>query len=155
MKKLFITLSAVIMALSLNATDLWTGSKHVSWTDGGIDLNANDLQDVQPGNMIKVHYTSASTNLEFKVMKTGAFYNMPGSRIGEWIEGDGAFEQFLTATAVEAIKEYGLQIIGGDFICTKVELLDGKAGNLKDGFYFWTGYRWIENDKTYEYYYRA
>ena len=153
MKKISLIALFAALVMSVNAEDLWTGSKHISWEEGGVELTPENLANVKAGNILKVHYTGASTDLEFKVMKAGAFYNMPGTRMFEWISDNGAFEQFLTPTAVEAIKAYGLQIIGGNFTCTKVELLDGKVDDLKEGYTFWTGFRWIENDKTYEFYY--
>ena len=144
MKKTLLTLCAIVMALGMNATDLWTGEKHVSWEDGGIDLAAEKFADVKAGNLLKVHYSAAKTNIELKVMEV--WHALPGARFEAWIEGKGAYEQFLTATAAAEIKEHGLQVIGGDITVTKIELLDGK-NEQKEGA-IWTGYFWMDDWST-------
>ena len=144
MKKTLLSLCAIIMALGMNAADLWTGEKHISWDDGGIDLQAAQFADALPGNLLKVHYSAAQTNIELKVM--GVWHALPGARFEAWIEGAGCYEQYLTATAVAEIKAHGLQVIGGDITATKIELLDGKA-EVKDGA-VWTGYFWMDSWST-------
>jgi len=148
MKKLFITLSAVIMALSLNATEIWTGSKHVSWDDGGIDIAANLFNDAVAGQKIVVTYSDATDGIEFKLLEV--WNHLPGSREAAWISGNGTYVQFLTQAAVDSLKAHGLQVIGANFNCTKVELLDGKT--LKEGITVWTGYFWADSWSTLELY---
>ena len=104
MKKTLLSLCAIIMALGMNATDLWTGEKHISWDDGGIDLQAAQFADALPGNLLKVHYSAAHTNIELKVMEVEHWHALPGARFEAWIEGAGCYEQYLTATAVAEIK---------------------------------------------------
>ena len=149
-----ITLVALFAALvmSVNATDIWTGSKHVSWSDGGLQIAADQFATAQPGNLIKVHFTDATDGIEFKVMNQ-FFDHLAGSREAAWIDGNGAFEQFLTQTAVDSLKAYGLEIIGANFTCTKVELLESKT--LKDGFTVWTGFFWADDWTTLELYYNG
>ena len=144
MKKISLIALFAALVMSVNAADLWTGEKHVSWDDGGIDLAAEKLADAKAGNLLKVHYSAAKTNIELKVMEV--WHALPGARFEAWIEGAGVYEQFLTATAAAEIKEHGLQVIGGDITVTKIELLDGKA-ELKEGA-IWTGYFWMDNWST-------
>ena len=132
MKKLFITLSAVIMALSLNATDLWTGSQHVKWTTP-LNLEADTFSNATAGQKLVVTFENASDGIEFK--SNGK--NIVGSRREAWISGDGTYELYLTEFALEAIQNNGLEIVGANFVATKVELLDGKT--LKEGKTLWTG----------------
>ena len=138
------------MSIAASATDIWTGSKHVSWDDGGLQIAADQFAAAQPGNLIKVHFTGATDGIEFKVMNPGRFDHLAGSREAAWISGDGAFEQFLTQTAVDSLKAYGLEIIGANFTCTKVELLESKTP--KDGYTVWTGFFWADNWTTLELY---
>ena len=152
MKKISLVALFAALVMSVNATDIWTGSKHVSWSDGGLQFAANQFAAAQPGNLIKVHFTGASDCIEFKVMNAN-FDHLAGSREAAWISGDGAFEQFLTQTAVDSLKAYGLEIIGGNFTCTKVELLDGKT--LKEGFTVWTGFFWADEWTTLELYWNG
>ena len=152
MKKISLVALFVALVMSVNATDIWTGSKHVSWADGGLQIAADQFAAAQPGNLIKVHFTGATDGIEFKVMNTH-FDHLAGSREAAWISGDGAFEQFLTPTAVDNLKAYGLEIIGANFTCTKVELLESKT--LKEGFTVWTGFFWADEWSTLELYWNG
>ena len=130
MKKISLLAFFAALVMTANATDLWTGSKHVSWSDGGVQIASSAFTDAQAGQKIVVHFTGATDGIEFKVMNAH-FDHLAGSREAAWISGDDTFEQFLTANAVDSLKEYGLELIGANFTCTKVELLDGKT--LKGG----------------------
>ena len=152
MKKISLVALFAALVMSVNATDIWTGSKHVSWADGGLQIAADQFAAAQPGNLIKVHFTGATDGIEFKVMNTH-FDHLAGSREAAWISGDGAFEQFLTPTAVDSLKAYGLEIIGANFTCTKVELLESKT--LKEGFTVWTGFFLADEWSTLELYWNG
>ena len=152
MKKISLIALFAALVMSVNATDIWTGSKHVSWADGGLQIAADQFAAAQPGNLIKVHFTGASDGIEFKVMNEH-FDHLAGSREAAWISGDGAFEQFLTQTAVDSLKAYGLEIIGANFTCTQVELLESKT--LKEGFTVWTGFFWADSWSTLELYWNG
>lgn len=150
-----ISLIALFAALVLNvqADDLWTGSKHVSWEDGGIQIPAASFAEAQPGQKIIVNFNGASDGIEFKVMNAH-FDHLAGSREAAWISGEGAFEQFLTQTAVDSLKAYGLEIIGANFNCTQVALESGKDA-LKEGFTVWTGFFWADEWTTLELYWNG
>ena len=152
MKKISLIALFAALVMSVNATDIWTGSKHVSWSDGGLQIAADQFAAAQPGNLIKVHFSGATDGIEFKVMNEH-FDHLAGSREAAWINGDGAFEQFLTQTAVDSLKAYGLEIIGANFTCTQVELLESKT--LKEGFTVWTGFFWADEWTTLELYYNG
>ena len=149
MKKLSLLALFAAIVMSVNATDLWTGSKHVSWSDGGLQIAASDFAAAQAGQKIVVHFTGASDGIEFKVMNEN-FDHLAGSREAAWINGDGTYEQFLTAAAVEGLKAHGLEIIGANFTVSQVELLDGKE--LKEGITVWTGFFWADDWNTLELY---
>jgi hypothetical protein len=151
MKKISLVALFAALVMSVNATDIWTGSKHVSWGNG-LQIAADQFAAAQPGNLIKVHFTGATDGIEFKVMNEH-FDHLAGSREAAWINGDGAFEQFLTPTAVDSLKAYGLEIIGANFTCTKVELLESKT--LKEGFTVWTGFFWADEWTTLELYWNG
>ena len=152
MKKISLIALFAALVMSVNATDIWTGSKHVSWSEGGLQIAADQFAAAQPGNLIKVHFTGATDGIEFKVMNQ-FFDHLAGSREAAWIDGNGAFEQFLTQTAVDSLKAYGLEIIGANFTCTKVELLESKT--LKEGFTVWTGFFWADEWTTLELYWNG
>ena len=152
MRKISLVALFAALVMSVNATDIWTGSKHVSWSEGGLQIAADQFAAAQPGNLIKVHFTGATDGIEFKVMNQ-FFDHLAGSREAAWIDGNGAFEQFLTQTAVDSLKAYGLEIIGANFTCTKVELLESKT--LKEGFTVWTGFFWADEWTTLELYWNG
>lgn len=152
MKKFSLLALFAAMVMSVNATDLWTGSKHVSWTDGGLQIAAAQFADATPGQKMVLHYTDATDGVEFKVMNEH-FDHLAGSRESMWISGDGVVEQFLTQAAVDSLQLYGLELIGANFTATQVELLDGKA--LKEGITVWTGFFWADDWKTLELYYNG
>ncbi len=143
-----IALLAALVAVNVNATDLVTETTHVTWTTP-LHIEAAQFANAQPGQKIVVTYTGASDGIEFKVMNP-SFDHLAGSREAAWINGDYTFEQFLTASAVDSLKAYGLEIIGANFTCTKVELLDGRV--LKDGITVWAGFFWADDWKTLELY---
>ena len=149
MKKIFLFVAAVAMSIAASATDIWTGSKHVCWADGGIQIAATQFANATAGQKIVVTYSDATDGIEFKVMNAH-FDHLAGSREAAWINGNNTFEQFLTQTAVDSLKQYGLEIIGANFTCSKVELNDGKT--LKDGITVWTGFFWADEWSTLELY---
>ena len=149
MKKISLLALFAALVMSVNATDIWTGSKHVSWLDGGIQIAATQFANATAGQKIVVTYSDATDGIEFKVMNAH-FDHLAGSREAAWINGNGTFEQFLTQTAVDSLKAHGLEIIGANFTCSKVELNDGKT--LKDGITVWTGFFWADEWSTLELY---
>ena len=149
MKKISLVALFAALVMSVNATDIWTGSKHVCWADGGVQIAADQFAAAQPGQKIVLHFSDATDGVEFKVMNEH-FDHLAGSREAAWINGNGTFEQFLTQAAVDSLKLYGLEIIGANFNCTQVELLDGKV--LKDGITVWTGFFWADAWTTLELY---
>ena len=149
MKKISLLAFFAALVMTANATDLWTGSKHVSWTDGGVQIAAASFSSAQAGQKLVVTYTGATDGIEFKVMNAN-FDHLAGSREAAWINGNGSFEQFLTANAVDSLKAYGLEVRGANFTCTKVELLDGKT--VKGGISVWTGFFWADEWSTLELY---
>ena len=150
MKKISLIALFAALVMTANATDIWTGTKHVSWSDGGVQIAADQFTAAQPGQKIVVSFNGASDGIEFKVMNQ-FFDHLAGSREAAWISGDGAFEQFLTPAAVDSLKAYGLEIIGANFNCTNVALVDGKA-ELKEGYTVWTGFFWADEWSTLELY---
>ena len=152
MKKISLVALFAALVMSVNATDIWTGSKHVSWAEGGVQIAADQFAAAQPGNLIKVHFTGASDCIEFKV-RNANFDHLAGSREQAGISDDGTFEQFLTQSAVDSLKAHGLELIGANFTCTKVELLESKT--LKEGFTVWTGFFWADSWSTLELYWNG
>ena len=153
MKKISLIALFAALVLNVQADDLWTGSKQVCWADGGIQIPAASFTEAQPGQKIIVYFTGASDGIEFKVMNAN-FDHLAGSREAAWISGDGTFEQFLTQTAVDSLKAYGLEIIGANFNCTQVALESGKDA-LKNGFTVWTGFFWADDWTTLELYWNG
>lgn len=147
MKKSFITLCAIIMALSMNATDIWTSSQAITFqTPLNLDKEQykEQFNELQAGQILKVSYEDARDGIELKV--PDLWHHLSGSRRDNaWISGTGTYETYLTPAGVADVREHGLQIVGEHFTCTKVEVIDGKAlSDIKEGT-AWTGFRWMDN----------
>ena len=133
-----VALFAALVAVNVNATDLWTGSRYVTWGQG-LQIEASLFAGAKPGNALKVFYTNASDGIEFKANDV----NIAGSRMNAWISGEGAYELYLTPGAIDAIKAHGLEIVGANFTVTKVELneVEGREGMTT----MWRGLYWVDN----------
>ena len=161
MKKIsLIALFAALVAVNVHATDLVTETTHVTWTTP-LHIEAAQFANAQPGQKIVIDYTDAKemvdaenkgSVVEFKVINAH-FDHLAGSREALRLWDNGTLEHFLTPSAVDSLKAYGLEIVGNDFTITKVALEDGKT--LKDGFTVWTGYFWADSWSTLELYYNG
>ena len=130
-------LFALAFLFNAKATEIWTGSHAVTW-GSALNLDATTFADAQPGNALKVFYTNASDGIELKANGV----NIAGSRKNAWINGEGAYELYLTPGAIDAIKAHGLEIVGANFTVTKVELneVEGREGMTT----MWRGLYWAD-----------
>lgn len=130
-------LFALAFLFNAKATEIWTGSHAVTWATA-LNLNAATFAGAQPGNALKVFFTEASEGIELKANGV----NIAGSRKNAWINGEGAYELYLTPGAVDAIKAHGLEIVGAHFKVTKVELneVEGREGMTT----MWRGLYWAD-----------
>lgn len=140
-------LFALAFLFNAKATDLFTGDHAVTW-DTPLNLEAAKFAEAKAGDKIVVTYTNASDGMELKVIDV--WQHIAGS-CPLWISGDGSKELFLTPKAVADIQAHGLQIIGNNFHCTSVDLVDGKA-ELQNETTIWTGYFWADEWSTMELY---
>lgn len=147
MKKFFTLAAAVAAVLSLNATNLWNETKHVNW-ENTLMIDASAFADAQEGNKLVITFAEDGANDVVEFKSNGQ--KLPGSRftpLYDWME---THEYFLTQDAVDMLKQYGLELCGGGFDMTSLDLEDGKAGNLKEGKTIWTGYFWVDSWSTLE-----
>ena len=140
-------LFALAFLFNAKATNLFTGDHAVTW-DTPLNLEAAKFAEAKAGDKIVIAYTSASDGMELKVIDV--WQHIAGS-CPLWISGDGSKELFLTPKAVADIQAHGLQIIGANFHCSSVDLVDGKA-ELKNETTIWTGYFWADEWSTMELY---
>jgi hypothetical protein len=140
-------LFALAFLFNAKATNLFTGDHAVTW-DTPLNLEAAKFAEAKAGDKIVVAYTGASDGMELKVIDV--WQHIAGS-CPLWISGDGSKELFLTPKAVADIQAHGLQIIGANFHCTSVDLVDGKA-ELQNETTIWTGYFWADEWSTMELY---
>lgn len=142
-----VMLFALAFLLNANATNLFTGDHAVTW-DTPLNLEAAKFAEAKAGDKIVVAYTNASDGMELKVIDV--WQHIAGSCV-KGISDNGSLEQFLTPKSVADIQAHGLQIIGNNFHCTSVDLVDGKAA-LKEETTIWTGYFWANEWNTMELY---
>lgn len=127
---------------------LWKGNQHVDYGESSvIALDKTLFATATAGQKLIVKYTTdAEKEIELKV-KNEHFDHLAGSREQAKLNGNGRFEHFLTPSAVDSLKAYGLEIGGNGFNALRVELEDGKA-SLPEGVNVWTGYFWADNWNT-------
>ena len=140
-------LFALAFLFNAKATNLFTGDHAVAWGTP-LNLEAAKFAEAKAGDKIVVAYTNASDGMELKVIDV--WQHIAGS-CPLWISDDGSKELFLTPKAVADIQAHGLQIIGANFHCTSVDLVDGKA-ELQNETTIWTGYFWADSWNTMELY---
>lgn len=142
-----VMLFALVFLLNAKATNLFTGDHAVTW-DTPLNLEAAKFAEAKAGDKIVVAYTGATDGMELKVIDV--WQHIAGSCV-KGISDNGSLEQFLTPKSVADIQAHGLQIIGNNFHCTSVDLVDGKAA-LKEETTIWTGYFWASEWSTMELY---
>ena len=140
-------LFALAFLFNANATNLFTGDHAVTW-ETPLNLEAAKFAEAKAGDKIVVTYTNAFDGMELKVIDV--WQHIAGSCV-KGISDGGSLEQFLTPKAVADIQAHGLQIIGNNFHCASVDLVDGKAA-LKEETTIWTGYFWASEWNTMELY---
>lgn len=145
MKKFFFLAAAALMGIAANAADIWTGSQYVTWGQG-LQISSDKFANAKVGNELVVTFTDASDGIELKVMNAN-FDHLAGSRCAAWINGNGSHTVVLTY--VDALKQYGLEIIGAHLTVTKVELNEGSE--LAEGT-IWKGFFWMDEWSTLELY---
>ncbi len=140
-------LFALAFLFNAKATNLFTGDHAVTWGTP-LNLEAEKFAEAKAGDKLVVAYTNASDGMELKVIDV--WQHIAGSCV-KGISDAGSLEQFLTPKAVADIQAHGLQIIGENFHCTSVDLVDGKA-ELQNETTIWTGYFWADSWSAMELY---
>ena len=140
-------LFALAFLFNAKATNLFTGDHAVTWGTP-LNLEAEKFAEAKAGDKLVVAYTNASDGMELKVIDV--WQHIAGSCV-KGISDAGSLEQFLTPKAVADIQAHGLQIIGNNFHCTSVDLVDGKA-ELQNETTIWTGYFWADSWSAMELY---
>ena len=150
MKKYFFMLATALMSSAMvTAETIWTPAEGqtdtvVTW-EKTFTISKEYFASCQQGNLLKLSLNNATDVIELK--SNGQ--KLPGSRFSKIAEA-GSYECFLTQAMLDTCKLYGMELCGASFGIKKIEILDGKAGNMKTGETIWTGYFWVENWKTLE-----
>ena len=116
----------------------------VTW-EKTFTISKQSFATCQQGNLLKLTLNNATDVIELK--SNGQ--KLPGSRFSNIAEA-GSYECFLTQAMLDTCKLYGMELCGASFGIKQIEILDGKAGNMKTGETIWTGYFWVDNWKTLE-----
>ena len=133
----------------VTAETIWTPAEGqtdtvVTW-EKTFTISKEYFASCQQGNLLKLTLNNATDVIELK--SNGQ--TLPGSRFSN-IAGAESYECFMTQAMLDTCKLYGMELCGASFGITKIEILDGKAGNMKTGETIWTGYFWVDNWKTLE-----
>ncbi len=156
MKKLFtvcmLALGMVFMSMNAHADVLWENAEgqHFDW-GSTLSIDASAFASVEAGMKIVLTFVEdqAADVVEYK--SNGQ--KLPGSRstsLFDWMSTD---VYFLTPDAAAMLREYGLELCGGNLNLTKVELLEGKAlkdADIEGAKTIWTGFFWVDSWSTLE-----
>ena len=150
MKKVFLMLATALMSCAMvTAETIWTPAEGqtdtvVTW-EKTFTISKEYFASRQQGNLLKLTLNNATDVIELK--SNGQ--KLPGSRFCN-IDKAESYECFMTQAMLDTCKLYGMQLCGKSFGIKMIEILDGKAGNMKTGETIWTGYFWIDNYTTLE-----
>ncbi|MGM9809826.1 MAG: hypothetical protein ACI30J_03030 [Paludibacteraceae bacterium] len=150
MKKVFLMLATALMSCAMvTAETIWTPAEGqtdtvVTWAKT-FTISKEYFASCQQGNLLKLTLNNATDVIELK--SNGQ--KLPGSRFSNIAEAE-SYECFMTQAMLDTCKLYGMELCGASFGITKIEILDGKAGNMKMGETIWTGYFWVDNWNTLE-----
>ena len=150
MKKYFFMLATALMSSAMvTAEIIWSPAEGqtdtvVTW-EKTFTISKQSFATCQQGNLLKLSLNNATDVIELK--SNGQ--KLPGSRFSNIAEA-GSYECFLTQAMLDTCKLYGMELCGASFGIKQIEILDGKAGNMKTGETIWTGYFWVDNWKTLE-----
>ena len=150
MKKVFFMLATALMSSAMvTAEIIWSPAEGqtdtvVTW-EKTFTISKQSFATCQQGNLLKLTLNNATDVIELK--SNGQ--KLPGSRFSK-IAGAESYECYLTPAMLDTCKLYGMELCGASFGIKQIEILDGKAGNMKTGETIWTGYFWVDNWKTLE-----
>lgn len=150
MKKVFFMLATALMSSAMvTAEIIWSPAEGqtdtvVTW-EKIFTISKQSFATCQQGNLLKLTLNNATDVIELK--SNGQ--KLPGSRFSK-IAGAESYECFLTQAMLDTCKLYGMELCGASFGIKQIEILDGKAGNMKTGETIWTGYFWVDNWNTLE-----
>ena len=150
MKKYFFMLATALMSSAMvTAEIIWSPAEGqtdtvVTWAKT-FTIPQQSFAKCQQGNLLKLTLNNATDVIELK--SNGQ--KLPGSRFSN-IAGEASYECFLTQAMLDTCKLYGMELCGASFGIKQIEILDGKAGNMKTGETIWTGYFWVDDWKTLE-----
>ena len=150
MKKVFFMLATALMSSAMvTAEIIWSPAEGqtdtvVTW-EKTFTISKQSFATCQQGNLLKLTLNNATDVIELK--SNGQ--KLPGSRFSN-IAGAKSYECYLTQAMLDTCKLYGMELCGASFGIKQIEILDGKAGNMKTGETIWTGYFWVDNWKTLE-----
>ena len=150
MKKVFFMLATALMSSAMvTAEIIWSPAEGqtdtvVTW-EKTFTISKQSFATCQQGNLLKLTLNNATDVIELK--SNGQ--KLPGSRFSK-IAGAESYECFLTQAMLDTCKLYGMELCGASFGIKQIEILDGKAGNMKTGETIWTGYFWVDDWKTLE-----
>ena len=150
MKKVFFMLATALMSSAMvTAEIIWSPAEGqtdtvVTW-EKIFTISKQSFATCQQGNLLKLTLNNATDVIELK--SNGQ--KLPGSRFSN-IAGAKSYECYLTQAMLDTCKLYGMELCGKSFGIKQIEILDGKAGNMKTGETIWTGYFWVDNWNTLE-----
>lgn len=146
MKKSILFAAALVASLTINATEIWSGSAN-SFT-----IAAANFTSAVAGNQLDVVFTEGTGDKEILFFADGKM--LPGTRFNYNPREDNGtmhYDLYMTQALLDIAKVKGIDVVARGVTITKVDLLDGKASYLNnEGDVIWTGYHWMDTWSTLE-----
>lgn len=155
---LSILLALPMWVLADDCTNIYTGEKALSYTQGqDLYIGKSTFASAVPGNKIVLKSGSLTGEGVHKVYfgEYDPNRHLPGSDYRTISSFPCEF--FITEDMISMIttEDKDFRVYGEGVTLTEIELCTGKAGNLHFGKTIWTGYFWIDNGTTLELYHEA
>ena len=146
MKKILLSLAALCCAVTISATDLWTGDHEVTWGTT-LYIAAAKFADTQVGDQLKLTFRANGEFGDVIELKSDG-KKLPGTCFRSFGTGDTNHEVFVTEAMLAQLKATGLEVCGNLFNATKVEV--NNVGFEMPAGAIWAGWFWCDDWKTME-----
>ena len=146
MKKFLLSLAALCCAVTINATDLWTGNHTVTW-ETPLFIEASNFADTNVGDQLTLNFVANGEFGDVIELKSNG-KKLPGTCYHPFYLDHTKYEVYVTEAMLAQLKANGLEICGNLFNATKVEV-NSVGFNMPAGA-IWAGFFWCDNWKTME-----
>lgn len=104
---------------------VWHGEAEIGWNEN-ISVAASKFENAKVGDQIIVKFNSISSGNQ--MMLYSRWVQIPGSRKGNFVEGESEFVTNITTAGLAVLKTGGMFVGGSGVTVTDILLVEGEAG---------------------------